>query len=306
MPLAFGTVLALALSAATIAAAAPAAAPPESLHVAAAVDLDGSPTSMVAADGDVWVALGVHGLVRIDPESNAIVQRIERPLFALAAGFGSVWALDVFEDVVVRIDPETNRVAEEIRVGRLPTGLAVGFGSVWVANQVDASVSRIAPETGRVTATISLGNDELWPGALAAGPGGLWLVAGGGNTLVRIDPSTSRVADRLPALRARTLAVARGALWVGFANSQALLRIDRQGGRVVRLRAPKADGYGPRLAGGAALWVCVPGMALRASPQPGPAATLPRRNFVSALLAAGDLWVADQTASRVLRLRAAQ
>jgi hypothetical protein len=193
---------------------------------------------------------------------------------------------------------------QEIRVGHLPTGVAVGFGSVWVANQVDVSISRIAPETGRVTATISLRNDELWPGALAAGPRGLWLVAGGGNALVRIDPRTSRVAQRIPAPGARTLAAAHGALWVGFADSQALLRIDREAMWVTHLRAPKADGYGPRLAGGRALWVCVPGMVLRGSPEGGPSATLPKRNFVSALVAAGDVWVADQTAGRVLRLRA--
>jgi streptogramin lyase len=299
------TALALVLTAAAIAATASAAAPPAPLRVVAAVDLDGAPTGMVAADGDVWAALGVDGVVRIDAESNAVVGRMERPLFALASGFGSVWGLDVFEDVLVRIDPRTNRVVQEIRVGHLPTGVAVGFGSVWVANQVDATISRIAPETGRVTATISLGNDELWPGAIAAGPGGLWLVAGAGNELVRIDPRASRVAQRLPAPGARTLAAAHGALWVGFANSQTLLRVDREAMWVERLRGPKADGYGPRLAGsGGALWVCVPGMVLRGSPKGGPSATLPKRNFVSALVAAGDVWVADQTASRVLRLRA--
>jgi DNA-binding beta-propeller fold protein YncE len=298
------TALALVLAAAAVAATASAAATPTSLRVVAAVDLDGSPTSMVTADGDVWAALGVHGVARIDARSNTVVGRVDRPLFALAAGFGSVWGLDVFEDVLVRIDPLTNRVVQEIRVGHLPTGVAVGFGSVWVANQVDVSISRIDPATGRVTATISLGNDELWPGAIAAGPRGLWVVAGGGNALVRIDPGTSRVVQRLPAPGARTLAAARGALWVGLANSQALLRIDREAMWVARLRAPKADGYGPRLAGdGRALWVCVPGMILRGSPTGGPAATLPKRNFVSALVAAGDVWVADQTADRVLRLR---
>jgi hypothetical protein len=287
------TALALVLSAAAIAATASGAAPPASLRTVAAIDLDGAPTSMVTSDGDVWAALGVQGVVRIDPESNEVVERIDRPLFALAAGFGSVWGLDVFEDVLVRIDPRTNSVVQEIHVGHLPTGIAVGFGSVWVANQVDVSISRIAPATGRVTATIPLGNDELWPGAISAGPGGLWVVAGGGNGLVRIDPGTSRVAQRLP----------HGALWVGFADSQSLLRIDREAMWITRLRAPKSDGYGPRLAGGRALWVCVPGMVLRGSPEGGPSATLPKRNFVSALVAAGDVWVADQTAGRVLRLR---
>jgi hypothetical protein len=64
------TALALVLSAAAVAATASTAAPPASLRLVAAVDLEGAPTSMVTADGDVWAALGVQGVVRIDPEST--------------------------------------------------------------------------------------------------------------------------------------------------------------------------------------------------------------------------------------------
>ena len=66
-------------------------------------------------------------------------------MIGLAAGFGAVWAIDVFGDRLLRIDPETNTVTNEIPVGGLPNGVAVGHGSVWVRNQLDSTVSGSTP-----------------------------------------------------------------------------------------------------------------------------------------------------------------
>ncbi len=270
MKLAFGTVLgsavaagvavaALAVSAA--AGAEPARGKPASasgLRVVATIEVRGAPSGMVMAAGSLWVSLGVDGIARIDPATNEIVARIQPGGVSLAAGFGSIWAVDIFADVLLRIDPETNRITDRIPVGGLPTGIAIGHGSVWVANQLDSTVSRVSPETGRTVATIQLDRGGIWPDAIVATSGAVWAVAGDGNVVDRIRPETSTVDLRIPLRGARALTVALGSVWVGIANSASLLRI--RDGEAVRIAVPghRANGLGPpagrrrcALAGGA-------------------------------------------------------
>jgi streptogramin lyase len=274
------------------------------LQVAAAVEVGGYPSSLAVTDGAVWASLGLGGIVRIDPETNRVAARIEPGggIVALAAGFGSLWAVDVFGDRLLRIDPATNEVIGTTAAGALPAGVAVGFGSVWVTNHVERSVTRVDPESGRVVATTRLDWSEIWPGAIVAGPGGIWVVTGGGSEVTRIDPRTGRVDFSLPVGGARSLATVGDVLWVGLARESRLLRIDRSGAKLVRVQASRANSYGPELAGGDILWHAVPGSVGRLRP---PARLqLSQRHHVSAVAtAAGDVWVAEQDAGRVLRIR---
>ena len=220
------------------------------LRVAAAIELGGAPSSMVMAAGTLWVSLGVEGIARIDPATNKVVARIRPGGIALAAGFGSIWAIDVFFDELLRIDPDTNRITDRIPVGGLPTGIAIGHGSVWVANQLDATVSRVSPTTGRTIATIHLDRGAIWPGAILSTAAGIWVVAQDGMVVNRIRPQTESVDLRIAIPYARTLAAALGSVWVGIADSTSLVRITH--GKTARVALPgrRADGYGPRLAGG--------------------------------------------------------
>lgn len=278
--------------------------PRSDLRIVSGIEVGGAPSSMVAAAGSLWVSLGVDGIARIDPATNQVVARIRPGGIGLAAGFGSIWAIDVFSDVLLRIDPATNRVADRIRVGGLPTGIAVGHGSVWVANQLDSTVWRISPDTGRILARIQLDRGGIWPGAIVATDDAVWAVAANGNVVDRIRPRTSTVDLRVPVRGARALTVALGSVWVGLADSSSLVRIS--GSRAVRVPLPghRADGYGPQLAGGNALWLAVPGSVARVRPadQRTPKLRLPADHHLSAIAVAGDVWVADQTAERVLRL----
>ena len=105
-----------AVLAATVAGGAGATdEPQQALRVVAAVDVGGAPSGMVVADGDLWVSLAVDGVVRIDQATNTVVARIDRPMVGLAAGYGSVWGIDVFRDVLLQIDPGTNRITERSR-----------------------------------------------------------------------------------------------------------------------------------------------------------------------------------------------
>ena len=313
---AFGTVLGSALAAgvavAALAVSAAAGAEPargkptggSGLRVDATIELRGAPSGMVMAAGSLWVSLGVDGIARIDPATNEIVARIQPGGVSLAAGFGSIWAVDIFADLLLRIDPETNRISHRIPVGGLPTGIAIGHGSVWVANQLDSTVSRVSPETGRTVATIQLDRGGIWPDAIVATSGAVWAVAGDGNVVDRIRPDTSTVDLRIPLKGARALTVALGSVWVGIANSASLLRI--RDGEAERIAVPghRANGLGPQLAGGDALWLAVPGRVARVRPANGDKLGIrfPAGHYLSAIVAGGDIWVADQTTERIVRL----
>ena len=276
------------------------------LHVSAAIDLDGAPSSLAVTDGAVWASLGLAGIARIDPATNRVTARIEPggAVVALAAGFGSVWAVDIFGDRLLRIDPATNEVVATTHVGALPGGVTVGFGSGLGHEprrpERDAGRSGV----GARVSTTRLDWSELWPGAIAAGPDGIWVVTGGGSEVTRIDPRTARVDFSLPVGGARSLTTVGDVLWVGLARDSRLMRIDRSGAKLVRVQGPRANGYGPELAGGDVLWHAVPGSVARL--QPPARLQLSRRNHVSAVAtASGDVWVAEQDAERVLRIRRA-
>ena len=235
--------------------------------------MGGSPSSLTTAAGDVWVSLGLGGVARLDRETGAVVARIEPggAVIGLAAGFGAVWAIDVFGDRLLRIDPETNAVTSETRVGGLPNGVTVGHGSVWVQNQLDSTVSRVDPDNRpRDGDDVSFFPGELWPGGILATPSGVWVVTAGGNAVGRIDPATSSVTQEIPVLGARSLAFARGSVWVGRAHAGSLVRIGR--GRIehVAVAGGRTDGYGPRLAGGSELWLARTDSLVRIRRSPAP------------------------------------
>jgi streptogramin lyase len=279
------------------------------LHVVAAIDVGGAPSSIVAAAGAIWVSTGRQGVVRIQPATGRVAARI-RPggaVVALAAGFGAVWALDVVGDRLLEIDPHANRVRRRSRVGQMPTGLAVGHGHVWIASQLDSTVVNVDPRTGRVDATVRFAYGELWPNGLAVAPDGVWVVTGHGNEVTRLDPTTAAVEQRVPVSGARTLAVAGGALWIGRIGNEPLVRLEGDGTLVATL-VPRyrTDGHGPALAGGRAVWLAARNCLAAVDPANGAVALdvrLPTRD-VAAVAVAGDVWVADRATGTVLRIRA--
>jgi streptogramin lyase len=118
------------------------------------------PTSLVVAQGKVWVALA-----------------------------DDVNALDELDEATGRSATGT----PSINVGKQPTGLASGNGSVWALNYSDGTVTRVDPVTGHPTATIAIGPatdpDRLaanTPIRLALAPATLWVTDAQANTLRRV------------------------------------------------------------------------------------------------------------------------
>ena len=266
----------------------------------------GVPTDVVAAPDAIWVAVGLDGIVRIDPSTNNVVARIHPggSVTRVARGLGAVWALDLFGERLLRIDPRTNRVVRSIRVGPLPSAVAVGHRLVWVASQLASTVAGIDPRSGQVEKLARFAAGELWPGALAVGPAGVWVVTAAGNEVSVFDPETMTFRHRLAVPGARTLAAAGQEAWVGVAGG-ALLRV-RNGFAVPVALSMRGDGYGPSLAAGRRIWVAVRGDVAVLDPSSGTVlvqARLPRDTTAGPIAAGRDLWVVDGARRALVRVR---
>jgi YVTN family beta-propeller protein len=140
------------------------------------------------------------------------------------------------------IDPETNRLIGQVRVGQRPTRIAVGEGAVWVLNADDRTISRIDVAGRRIAHTFGLsGTDE--PAGLAAGEGNVWLGRGlyGPLSLSRINPSFNKIAETMQLGRAEDpffagrwqVAVGEGSIWTVGPRFGTVLRIDPRPMRIV-------------------------------------------------------------------------
>ena len=97
-----------------------------------------SPYGISAGAGGVWVASnGMHAVYRIDPDTHAIVARIDLGtptdfLYGVTAGPHGVWAVE--DHHVVRIDPATDRVVARIRfpARNRAEGRRVDATDVWI------------------------------------------------------------------------------------------------------------------------------------------------------------------------------
>jgi DNA-binding SARP family transcriptional activator/DNA-binding beta-propeller fold protein YncE len=98
-----------------------------------------SPDAVSAGAGGVWVAsTGTHSVFRIDPDTHAIIARInlrtpEDFVSGVSAGPHGVWAVEDHD--VVRIDPSIDRVTARIRFprGTEPKAATSTPSNVWIS-----------------------------------------------------------------------------------------------------------------------------------------------------------------------------
>jgi branched-chain amino acid transport system substrate-binding protein len=118
-------------------------------------------------------------LLRIDPRTNKVNQRIELgadDLTGLAVGAGSVWATDVEQGLLWRIEPGPDPTTRTIDVGFGATAVTYGDGAVWVANFVRDEIARVDVRENEVTDTIRLAGT---PPSVATAAGTTWVSIAG-------------------------------------------------------------------------------------------------------------------------------
>ena len=102
---------------------------------------------MTVFGGSVWVASACDEakVTRIDVRTARVTAVIRVPGVALdvADGFGSIW-VTTLRGLLLRIDPNTNRIAAKLRLGDAAM-MTTGGGFVWVVNRESRSVIRIKP-----------------------------------------------------------------------------------------------------------------------------------------------------------------
>jgi hypothetical protein len=145
-------------------------------------------------------------------------------------------------DTVVRIDPETNAIAEVVEVGTDPEAVAVHGHRVWAYNYSDDTIAGFDERTKRVETTVvpvrPLDVSGYAGPVLAADAGGAWFIGltdADRPVLARIPGRGRRpIYEPLPG-EPYGVAVGYGAVWVvvhGERNAQ-LLRIDPATGHVM-------------------------------------------------------------------------
>lgn len=207
--------LCLCLTAASPAAASPAAAGLAQVRVLGQAPVVAAPLTQVAGFGAVWVLSETEWIgnpsdyteiTKIDQSTNRVVGRLNLgyttvnpnyyPIGFIAAGAGAVWAIDYNANQLTKIDPATDRVLARVSTGISPTGVAVAAGSVWVSHQHTSAVWRYDPRSLRVTARIPAGNTTQYDstlGPLSVGHGAVWVSELFQGRVQRIDPRTDRV-----------------------------------------------------------------------------------------------------------------
>lgn len=163
---------------------------PDSRRVVARVEVEG-PLGGLAVDGDqIWTVAGRSELVRIDPGSGSIVERIELESFepeGLAIGGHLLWVSSSFEGNVLRVDLRTGRIRDRLPVDDSLFGGVVIGDSYWISG--NNTIYRLDAGSGEVVDQIDLVGFGPIPAA-----GNLWTVDFLSNTVFRLDEEANRVA----------------------------------------------------------------------------------------------------------------
>jgi DNA-binding SARP family transcriptional activator len=189
------------------------------LRPAKSRDSSAASTSVAAGGGRVWVTDGSRSLAHVDPATRTVDRiEVDVTLDGVAFGAGAVWAISSRTSSVLRIDPTTRAVTDEIRIARagdeapFPVAVAAAADAVWVLNRNTASVTRIDPRTRGIDDSVPIGIDRV-PNDVAAADGSAW-VANEDGTLSRIGVDASTASSQWVGESLREVAVDADRIWV--------------------------------------------------------------------------------------------
>jgi hypothetical protein len=227
--------------------------------------------------------------------------RLDRAFTDVDVGFGATWAAS--QGALLRIDPQTNRVAATIPtpVSGESASIAFGEGAVWVTSgQANGVVYRVDPAANRVTAAIGVPGGAF---GIVVAAGTVWvtqyLPEADPGIVARIDARSNRLlsAVEVPNMPG---AIRHGldAVWV--TSRFTVSRIDPHSGAVTQPLHRVGD---VRAVGGGSLWGTYANSAedagvQRIDPVTGQVvATIRIPNGVLIAFGLGTLWVAQDASS---------
>ena len=257
-------------------------------------------------------------MIRLNTRTGKITAsiRLGAPVIAVAAGYGSIWAVDT-GSTLSRIKPSIARVTKRIALAAAaPYNVWIGGGSVWVAEDQGARVVRVSPATSRILKRLPVGDG---PADMAFAGNSAWVINHRDRRLIRINLATNSVTEvvTVPGDAPERMTWLAGSLWITGRGTD-LIQVDPQTGAVKATIEIGAGGIDVVSAAGA-LWVPArnevvdptgfPTMeALRrvsvSTRQVTTAATADGRLDVHGLQAGGSfVWIADNRSGFVYRVR---
>ncbi|MDX6581674.1 MAG: hypothetical protein QOI10_858 [Solirubrobacterales bacterium] len=161
---------------------------------------------------------GTVSFVDGDPAKELSVLPAGNSPEAVVESSGSLWVTQGSGDTVLRLDPSSGAIQDEITVGAQPGGAAVGDdGSVWVANFGDGTVSRIDPDGGDVR-TIPVG---AGPYGIAVDGNAVWVSNREDDSVIQINAGSNRPEPRAIPVGGNPKGIAiddDGEVWVANAD----------------------------------------------------------------------------------------
>ena len=169
---------------------------------------------------------------------DAGAERLKVAADGLTAGGGAVWGN--WESTMVRIDPDSGKQTDEIKVPQAPCGRsAFGYGAVWSQACFDEGLVRVDPSSLEVT-HVPLEASDIYNGAsgIGVGEGAVWVVADGEGCeaclLVGVDPDSLEVSHEIEIEPGgASVAVGLGSVWVANPEGAVVTRVDPKAGDVV-------------------------------------------------------------------------
>jgi streptogramin lyase len=219
---------------------------------------------LAAGEGAVWLS-GASEIQRLDPHSGQKVATIPvpaRPCEASDVGFGSLWTATCGRTGLARIDPATNRVADQIRL-KVPASLdgegsiGAGEGGVWLVLDGQGCkacrLAKVKPGPMSVTAEVSI---DAGAAGVRVGEGSVWVTNPDRDEVQQIDPRSEEVVGTYPVGGSpRFLAVGEGGVWTLNQVDGSITRIDPETGEeVATIPAEIVGGGGDMTAGGGGVW----------------------------------------------------
>lgn len=151
--------------------------------------------SLVADDSFVW-ATGVDDtLVKIDPATNTVVERIDigTLVYRMQVHGGDIWITGLDQNNVLRVDATTGEVTFEAPIGGWPGGLAVTDDAVWMTPYQLDDLVQIDPASGAVVERYTVGSFGM---AIIPLDDALFITGNQSRPLERYSISEARVTAR--------------------------------------------------------------------------------------------------------------
>jgi glutamine cyclotransferase len=170
---------------------------------------------LVAATGSAVYVAGAGAVMRVDPQTGKVVDRVALGgrLRALLAAQGRLW-VTADGGRLVQLDPDTLGVVATRHVTGHPDAITTDGGSVLVTDDRDRTLTRMTIANGKATGTTTIGaNGAGRPSQITVYAGSIWVYEG--TTVLRVATGALQLLDRVTVPGGGgSIAAGTGGVWV--------------------------------------------------------------------------------------------